>query len=283
KTDIYNQHKQKVTTGIAKVKIIEQEIPQEQEIEEKEQPKKVALVIGGTGGIGRVTCLQLAKDGFDIAVHYYKNDEQAKKIKKEIEKLEKKSIMVKADITKDTQVKEMIECVVRKLETITVLVNCATAKIPNIKFAALAWEDIQNHIDINIKGSFNLLKYVVPVMEIEKYGKIINISTQAVETPNPEWLHYITAKSALNGFSKALAAELAPKGIRVNVVSPGMTDTELISDIPEKVRLLTAAKTPLRRIAKPDDIADSISFLASNKSDFITGATIRVNGGQVMV
>ncbi len=280
-TDIYNQHKQKVTTGIAKVKIIEQEIPQEKK--EKKQPGKVALVIGGTGGIGRETCLRLAKDGFDVVVHYYKNDEQAKKIKEEIERLGQKSIMVKADITDNVQVKEMIYQIVRKLETVTVLINCATVKIPNIKFTDLDWEDIQKHLDINIKGSFFLVRNIMPVMEKEKYGKIINITTQAIETPNPEWLHYITAKSALNGFSKALAVELAPKGIKVNMISPGMTDTELISDIPEKARLLAAAKTPLKRIAKPEDIAGAISFLASDKSDFITGETIRVSGGQVMI
>jgi 3-oxoacyl-[acyl-carrier protein] reductase len=100
--------------------------------------------------------------------------------------------------------------------------------------------------------------------------------------PN-ELVHYITAKSALNGFAKALAVELAPKGIRVNLVSAGMTNTNLIADIPEKVKLITAAKTPLRRLAEPQDIADTISYLVSDKSDFLTGETIRVNGGQVMI
>jgi 3-oxoacyl-[acyl-carrier protein] reductase len=279
-TDIYNQNKQKVTSGIAKVKIVEQEIPEEAE---KKQGQKVALVIGGTGGIGSAACLQLAKDGFDVAIHYYKNKQQAKKIKEGIEELGQKSIMVMADITDDFQVKEMVEQVLRKFKTITTLVNCATVRIPNIKCMSLDWDDIQKHLDINIKGSFNLIKNIVPVMEKAKYGKIINITTQAIETPNPEWLHYITAKSALNGFSKALAVELAPKEIKVNMISPGMTDTELISDIPDRARLLTAAKTPLKRIAKPEDVVSAISFLASAKSDFITGETIRVNGGQVML
>ncbi|HEV3251814.1 MAG TPA: SDR family oxidoreductase, partial [Puia sp.] len=107
--------------------------------------------------------------------------------------------------------------------------------------------------------------------------------TQAIETPNAEWLPYITAKTALHGFGKALAVELAGKGIRINMISPGMTETDLIADIPEKARLVTAAKTPLRRLAKPGDIASAISFLASDKSDFITGETLRINGGQVMI
>jgi len=119
---------------------------------------------------------------------------------------------------------------------------------------------------------------------VEKnYGKIINMTTMAIERPSTSWLHYITAKSALHGFSKALAVELAPKGIMVNLISPGMTDTELVGNLPEKVKLLTAAQTPLRRIATPADIAGVISFLASEKSDYLSGETIRVNGGQVMI
>lgn len=281
-TDIYNQDKQKVTTGTAQVKIIEQE----QLAPEKNKAraiKRVALIIGGTGGIGKATCLQLAKDGFDIAVHYHKNKELAEKIKDQITSLGKKAIIVNADITNFDQVQEMVTKIVRKLNTITVVANCATTKIPNIKFDYMEWENIQDHFDINIKGSFIIQKCVVPVMENNKYGKIINITTQAIEKPNPEWLHYITAKSALHGFTKAMAVELAPRGIRVNLVSPGMTDTELIANIPEKVRLLTAAQTPLRHIANPEDVAGAISYLASEKSDFITGETIRVNGGQIML
>ena len=147
----------------------------------------------------------------------------------------------------------------------------------------MEWGIIQEHFDTNIKGSFNILKCVVPIMEQNKRGKIINLSTLAVDTPMSGWLHYITAKSALSGFTKALAMELAPKGIRINLVSPGMTDTALIADVPEKARLIAEAQTPLRRLATPEDVAGAISFLASEKSDYLTGETIRVNGGQIML
>ena len=120
-------------------------------------------------------------------------------------------------------------------------------------------------------------------MQENKYGKIVFITTQSTEQMQSNLIHYITAKSALNGLAKALAFELAHKGIRVNLVSPGMTNTSLISDFPEKVKLITAARTPLRRLAEPQDIADTISYLVSEKSDFLTGETIRVNGGQVMI
>ena len=281
-TDIYNQNKQKVATGKAKVKLIEQKeiVP---EAEGKQNVKRVALVVGGTGGIGRATCMQLAEDGFDIVINYRHNVELAKKIKDQIIALGGKSLIFNADITDFEQVQDMVNKIVRKFGTITVVANCATVNIPNIKVDDLEWERIQEQFDLNIKGSFNIMKCVIPGMENNKYGKIINITTQAIEKPNAQWLHYITAKSALHGFTKALAFELAHKGIRINLVSPGMTDTDLLADIPEKTRLLTAAQTPLRRIANPKDVACAISYLASEKSDFLTGETIRVNGGQVMI
>ena len=281
-TEIYNQYKQKVTTGTAKVKVIEQEQLVHNEKKEK-FANKVALVIGGTGGIGKATCLQLAKDGFDVAVHYHKNRELAEEIKGLITAHEKKAIVVNGDINDFGLVQKIVEKTIRRLNTITVVVNCTTLNVPNIKFDDLEWESIQEHFDLNIKGPFNILKCVVPIMEERKYGKIINITTQYVDDPKPELTHYIIAKSGIMGFTKALAIELAPKGIRLNLVSPGMTDTGLIVDVPEKVRLLTAAQTPLRRLATSDDVAGAISFLASERSDYLTGETIRVNGGQIMV
>ena len=127
------------------------------------------------------------------------------------------------------------------------------------------------------------LSTFVPDWIDEKYGKFIALTTMATEMPNAQWLPYITSKTALNGFVKASAVELAPKGIRINLVSPGMVDTPLIADIPEKIRLLSAAQTPLRTLAKAEDVAGAISFLASEKSNYLTGETIRVNGGQIML
>lgn len=280
--DIHNQHKQKVITGTCQVKVIEEEDTPKAETTTKEPDRRVALVVGATGGIGRAVCLQLAKDGLDIIVHYNSNQSKADKIKDEIAALGGKALVVKGDITDKESVEEMFIRIQRFYSAIDVLVNSTTAKIANIKVGDLAWEDIQKHIDINIKGAFNLIKAILPGMEKQKYGKVIHITSQATETPNAEWLPYITAKSALNGFSRALAYEMGPKGIRFNLVSPGMTDTDLIADLPQIVKLTTAAKTPLRRIATPEDIAKAVSFLASEKADFITGETIHINGGQVM-
>jgi 3-oxoacyl-[acyl-carrier protein] reductase len=282
KTEIFNQNMQKVTTGTARVKIVEQEIISD-EIDSVKRNTLTALVIGATGGIGKAACLQLAEDGFDIAIHYHKNAAKANKIKEEIIRMGRKAIIVKGDVVSLPDVENITNEVVRNFETITFVVNCATIPVPNIKYNNMSWENIQEQFDINIKAAFNIQKCIVPIMEKNKYGKIAYVTTLFTEKPGSELIHYITAKSALHGFMKALAFELAPKGIRVNAVSPGMTDTALIADIPEKAKLLTAAQTPLRNLAKPRDVAGAISFLASSKSDFITGETIRVNGGQMMI
>lgn len=281
KTDIFNQYKQAVTTGVAKVKIIEPVISAK--LPAVSDNKKTALVVGATGGIGQAICRQLAEDGFDVAIHYHSNRQAAINIQETLKPLGINCMTCCADIIDAEQTSGMVGQVLRKLGGLTLLVNCATARIPVIKFPSLTWEDMQAHIDTNIRGMFNLAKEVVPVFEAQSRGKIITFTTQAIETTSAGWLHYITAKAALQGFSRALAVELAPKGITVNMISPGMTDTELIADIPEKSRLMVAAKAPLRRLAKPEDIAGAVSFLASSKADYITGETVRVNGGQVML
>jgi len=280
-TDILNQHKQKVTTGIAKVKIIEDEI---KEPKEELNIEKTALIVGSTGGIGYETALTLVKKDYNLILHYNSNRSKVMELKELLEKItSKKIVTVQANLLNKIDIENMFFEIKRNFTTISAFINASTLHFGNIKFNMLEWEDISSQIDINIKSSFLLMKEIVPFMEDNKYGKVVFITTQYTEQMPNELLHYITAKSALNGFSKALAIELAPKGIRVNLVSPGMTDTELISDIPEKIKLLTSAKTPLKRLAQPKDIANAISYLVSEESDFLTGETIRINGGQVMI
>jgi 3-oxoacyl-[acyl-carrier protein] reductase len=218
-----------------------------------------------------------------VIIHYNKNKKAAESIKEEIESLNGKAIIAQADILNASEIKDMLGKSIRAFGKIDVLVNGAAAVIPNIKFQDLEWEDYQKQLDLNIKSTFTIIKAIAPLMIMQQYGKIINIGSLTVDKPNADWSHYITAKSALAGFTKSLAMELAPKGLRINMVTPGMVSTELTADIPEKIKLLTAAQTPLRRLALAQDVANAISFLASEKSDFLTGENIRVNGGQVMI
>jgi 3-oxoacyl-[acyl-carrier protein] reductase len=280
-TEIFNQHRQKVTTGIAKVKIVEEE---KATVAQRLVAHKVALVVGGSGGIGAAVCRALAQDGFDVAVHCFKNANSAKKVADSISSAGKqRALAVQADIGIEADVVNMVGEVSRRLGVPTVLVNCATSGFVPVKFDELTWRDLDQHISIAVKGAWNLAHHLVPVMKNAGRGKIIQLTSQVVEMPANDLLPYITAKSAIAGFCRALALDLAPKGICVNMVSPGMTDTELIADVPERIRLLTAAKTPLRRLAKPEDVAGAVAFLASERADFLTGETIRVNGGQVML
>ncbi|WP_028301813.1 SDR family oxidoreductase [Oceanospirillum beijerinckii] len=282
KTDIFNQDKQKVTTGVAKVKIIEEET---EPLEEPVELEKVALVAGATGGVGTETARVLASEGYTLILHYHSNKDKVDSIKTELEAEYQgiKIVIVKADLTCKEDVTEMFFQIKRRFSYLTAVVNASVAKFGNVKFRELSWADIEKQLDANIKLSFYLVKESIPMMSDHGYGKIVFITTQAIEQYNSEWLHYITAKSALDGFAKSLAVELSPVGIRVNCVSPSMIDTDLTANIPERTKLVTISNTPLKRLARTSDVAHAVSYLISEKSDFITGETIRVNGGQVML
>ena len=281
-TDIRNQHRQIVTRGFAKVKVVEQE-PDPKHLETGESLKRVALVIGGSGGIGSAACIALAEAGYDVGIHYHLNADAAHKVADIVRKIGRKAHVCQGDISNQASISDMIETMALRLSSVSVLVNCTTSKIAAIKFSDLTWLDFKTHLDIQIHGTFNLVRAVLPFMEKQRYGKIINLNSQALDSPSSNWVHYITAKGALMGFSRALAFDLASKGIRVNSVAPGMTETDLLADIPERVKLVAAAKVPLGRLASPEDIAKAIVFLASDQSDYLCGETIRVNGGQFMI
>ncbi len=281
KTTIINQDKQLVTKGLGKVKVVKQDKGNSDKVKGLKR-KKIALIVGATGGIGSAVCMKLALSGFDIMLHYHKNKAHAIELRKKITELGRSAYICSGDISQEVIANDIVNSTIKRLGSISVVVNCATPRIQTIKFADLEWDDFGEHINNQVKAVFHIVQAVCPHMEKAKYGKIINITTQALESPVSGWLPYITAKGALFGLSKALAYELAPKGIMLNLVSPGMTDTSLISNIPERVKMVTAAKTPIGRLASPDDVANAVEFLSSHKSDFMCGETIRVNGGQVM-
>lgn len=280
--EIQNQNRQIVTKGISKVKIIEQEFALSASA--VSVPKtRTALVVGATGGIGYATCIQLAKDGFNLVIHYNKNKSKALSLQTEVEKIGQHAVIFQADVTNEKEISELVSYSIRKFAHIDVFVNCAASSIPPIKVMDLLWSDFQLQLELNIKVNLLLIKQILPHMIGNKYGKIVTIGTVYVDKPNLNLTHYTVAKAALEGFTKSLALELAPKGINVNMVSPSIISTELTSDIPEKMKLMTAAQTPLRRLGTPEDVAGAISFLASDKSDFLSGENIRLNGGQVMI
>lgn len=284
KTEIHNQNKQKVTTGTAKVKIVEHEKPEQPRVEESITTIKNILVIGASGGIGQAISSKLAHEGYNLVLHYNSNPDKVEQIAAHKTNPKQKISCVKADLSTDHELDELVSKCERALGSIHGMVNASTMHFTNIKFEKTEWGDFNNHLQINIKANYQLLKRLVPSMKERKKGKIIFITSLVTEsTPPSELIHYVTAKSALNGFAKSLAVELGPSNIQVNLVSPGMTETELIANVPEKARLVAAGKTPLRRLATPQDVANVVSFLFSENSNYLTGETIRINGGQTMI
>ncbi|MDA0194120.1 MAG: SDR family oxidoreductase [Bacteroidetes bacterium] len=278
KIEIKNQDRQTVTRGLAKVKMIEM-LEEVSAQSTKQKEIKVALVIGGTGGIGRAVCYELAKDGFYVFVHYHSNKKKAEEILSNIKGNDGKASMVSGNVTRQEDIDTLLGAVERYFPRLDVLVNCSSIKIPKISFSKLTWSDFQEQVQFHVKSVFETSKTFLGLLE-KGDGKIIVIGTIAVDKPNTDWAHYITAKAALHGLVKAMAIELGPKGIKVNMISPGLTDTELTADIPEKIKLITASQTPLRRLTKVEDISGTVGFMASVKSNFITGENIRINGGQ---
>lgn len=280
--EIQNQNRQVVTRGVSKVKVLEELEKAVEEVKE-ENTKKVALVVGATGGIGSAVAKALAADGYDVILHYHSNKEKANQLRKEIEKnTESKAFIIPANIHSEKDIEELVSQSMREAYRIDCFVNCASTPIPPINVADLTWEDFEKQMDLNIKINLSFIKKILPQMVERKYGKIITVGSLFSDKPNPNLVHYATAKAALEGFTRAMAFELAPKGIRVNMVSPSMIATDLTADIPEKMKLLSAMQTPLRRLALPEDVAGAVSFLASEKSDYLSGEVIRINGGQIM-
>lgn len=242
------------------------------------ESKKVALVTGASGGIGSAAALRLARDGFDIAVHYNSNYDEAKRICEQITTLGRRAIALRADLTKSSEIKNMIDDMRVCLGDADVLCCCAGIS----EFALLtdiSDENWMNMINTNLSSVFYCVREVAKHMITRKSGSIINISSVwGIHGASME-SHYSASKGALISFTQALAKELGPSGIRVNCIAPGAIDTAMNSHLDEEAIDDIISRTPLERLGTPDDVAGAVSFLASPDSSFITGCTIPVTGG----
>lgn len=282
---IKNQRDEELIRGEASVKMLKVS-PDEikKEILMSTPRKGTALITGSGTGIGAAIAKKLAADGYDVIINYYSSENEARNVQHDIEAIGRKAIIYRADIANQSDVENMIKLMSQEFDDINVLVNNASGLIIPKKFADLQWEDIQDHINTQVKGMFNLCQLVIPLFLRQGGGNIINItSIYADNAPPPKMYAYTIAKSAMVALSRSLAQEFGSQNIRVNCIAPGMTETKLIAEISERAKLLVEAQSPLKRLAKPDDIAGVVSFLASENARYITGQTIRVCGGQVMV
>ena len=284
-TRISNQNNQLVLNGNGKVKLLLTSERKEDSVKDKRI--RSAIVTGGAGGIGRAICKRLAADGYNVVVNYLHQEDRAAEIVSEINSSSVdgtgRALAFQADIASEGGAKALYQASVKAFGDVNVLVNNASPRINPKPFSSTEWSDVQRQMDVQVRGAFNMTREVVPAMASRKWGRIVNITSQVLDGPPAvSWTGYAMAKGALQVFSKYMAAELGPLGINVNSVSPGMCDTTLIGDIPEKTQLIIARQTPLRRLAKPIDVAAAVAFFVSEDADFIAGDTIAVNGGMAI-
>ena len=241
----------------------------------------VAIVTGGAGGIGRAVARSLASDGFTVVVGYRSHETRAAELVAEIEASGGIADAIQVDVNDERAVASLVEATIRRFGGIGAFVHTASPPIAPAEFADLSWDAIDRHLQTDLGGAFHLAKACVPPMTSQHYGRMVMITSGELDgPPTPHWTAYAVGKAALATFARSLAVELGPSGINVNCVSPGMTDTAMIGDLSEKARLVLARRAPLRRLAQPEDVADAVSFLLSPRADYITGETLRVNGGQ---
>jgi 3-oxoacyl-[acyl-carrier protein] reductase len=246
--------------------------------------RRVAIVTGASRGIGAQIARTLAAKGLAVVVNYHNSAERARQLVAEIEAAGGTAIALQADVRDAQAVAAMVAQATDRLGPPRVLVNAAVGELIGRPLTELRWDDFAAHLDYQLKAVLNLCQAAHPLMKTAGGGAIVNILSQVTGgVPAPGMADYVSAKSALLGLSKAMAAEWAEDQIRVNMVSPGLTRTELTEHLQERAFKMEAARTPLKRIATPEDIAQAVAYLAGDESSFLTGSNLFVAGGQVMV
>ncbi len=242
---------------------------------------KVALVTGGSRGIGRSVAIQYAREGALVALNYLSNRASANEVVKTIKELGSEAIAVKADVADKRQVEMMVQDVVKKWQRIDILVNNAGVA-PFAGFFETTEEVLDRTMDVNCKGIFLVSQAVARVMAEKGGGKIINItSVSGVKATDPLQTAYCTSKGAANMLTKAMAVALAPYKINVNAILPGTIETDLNREILEDpaTKESTIKATPLKSLGRPEDVAQAAVYLGSDAANWVTGALIVVDGG----
>lgn len=236
--------------------------------------QKVALVTGASRGIGKACAHALHQAGFKVAVHYRSGEDMALAFCKE----HPGCVAYKADVSNEEECNELVKKVKAEMGSIDVLVNNAGVSIDQLITFAKP-EDFDKLILVNLRSTFLLTKLVSRHMIKQKGGRIVNLTSVVGHTGNAGQSMYAATKGAITAFTKSIAADLAQFGILANCVAPGFIDTDMTQELGEEVRQAIMSKIPLKRLGRPEEIANAVTFLSSDAASYITGSTIHVNGG----
>lgn len=242
---------------------------------------KVALVTGGSRGIGKAIATELAEAGANVAITYARSVEAANEVVKELESKGVKALALQADAVDSAKTDEVIKSVLDTFGTLDILVNNAGITKDNLimRMSEEQWDDV---IQTNLKSVFNYSKAVIRPMMKQRKGSIINISSVVGVSGNAGQTNYAASKAGVHGFTKSLAKEVASRNIRVNAIAPGYITTDMTSELNEKVLDGIKVATPLGRPGEAVEVAQSVRFLASDASSYVTGVILNVDGGMAM-
>lgn len=240
---------------------------------------KIAIVTGGTRGIGRAIALDLAANGADIAINYRKSVDLAKELAEIIRGMGRRALVIQADVSSFDDAQAMVEKVLNDFGQVDILVNNAGMNWDGVvwKMSEEQWDRV---ISVDLKGTFNYTRAVTPIFREQGFGKIVNITSINGLRGKFGQTNYSAAKAGVIGFTKACARELGRYSVNVNSVAPGLIETEMVKEAPQKVRDLALAEIVLGRLGLPDEVAYVVTFLCTDKARHITGQVIQVDGGQ---
>ncbi len=243
---------------------------------------RIALVTGGTGGIGTAICIALTKQGRKVIAGYFPPEQESALAWQQQRRSEGYDIeIIACDVSDFASSQKMLEDVVKTIGDVDILVNCAgiTRDKTLSRMTPDQWDDV---LRTNLDSAFNVTRHVVESMSLKGFGRIVNISSVNGQKGQFGQANYSAAKAGLHGFTKAVAQELAHKGVTVNSVSPGYVKTEMTDAIPDDIRDAIIQQVPMGRMASPEEIAYVVSFLTDDQNTYMTGANLPVNGGMYM-
>jgi 3-oxoacyl-[acyl-carrier protein] reductase len=242
---------------------------------------RTALVTGGSRGIGRAVALALAEEGADVAINYVSSETSARDVAEGIKKLGRKAILAQADVSDYPDTFRMAQDVLRDFGHLDILVNNAGINSDKTftKMDHASWRKV---LGTNLDGVFNCTKVFVDQMLGQGYGRVVNMTSVIGQIGNFGQANYAASKAGVAAFTKSLAKELAGKGVTVNAVAPGFIETEMVANIPDKVKERLLAQIPLKRFGTAEEVARAVVYIVSSDGDYITGAELSINGGLLM-